>query len=51
MFESADIDCEAELTEQDRILLEDIANVRSKRIITQEYYDYVNDSDAFSQVA
>ena len=50
VFESADIDCEAELTEQDRILLEDIANVKSKRIIPQEYYDYVNDSDAFSQV-
>ena len=50
VFESADINCEAELTEQDRILLEDIANVRSKRIIPKEYYDYVNDSDAFSQV-
>ena len=49
VFHEADIDCEAELTEQDRILLAEIAAIREKTDIPQEYYDYVNDSAAFSQ--
>ena len=50
VFHEADIDCEAELTEQDRILLAEIGAIREKTDIPQEYYDYVNDSSAFSQV-
>ena len=50
VFKDSDIDCEAELTEQDKILLKDIEAVRQKTDIPQEYYDYVNDSHAFSQV-
>ena len=50
VFKDADIDCEAELTEQDMILLKDIETVRQQADIPQEYYDYVNDSHAFSQV-
>merc|ERR1719347_604353 len=50
VFHEADIDCEAELTEQDRILLAEIGAIREKTDIPQEHYDYVNDSSAFSQV-
>ena len=50
VFHDADIDCEAELTEQDRILLAEIGAIREKTDIPQEYYDYVNDSTPFSQV-
>ena len=35
---------------QDRIMLSDIADIRKRMEIPQEYYDYVNDSNAFSQV-
>jgi len=50
VFQEADIDCEGQLTDQDRLLLSDIAAAREKFDIPQEYYDYVNDSNAFSQV-
>ena len=50
VFKDADVDLESELTEQDRILLEEIAEIREKTVIPQEYYNYVNDSVAFSQV-
>ena len=35
---------------QDRIMLSDIADIRKRTQIPQEYYDYVDDSNAFSQV-
>merc|ERR1712013_15349 len=50
VFKDADVDLESELTEQDRILLEEITEIREKTVIPQEYYNYVNDSVAFSQV-
>ena len=50
VFRDADIDCEAQLTEQDRILLADIAAIRDKTDIPQEFYDYINDSKPFSEV-
>ena len=50
VFKDSDIDCEDELTEQDKILLKDIESVREQADIPQEYYDYVSDSHAFSQV-
>ena len=31
-------------------MLSDIADIRKRIEIPQEYYDYVNDSNAFSQV-
>merc|ERR1711953_295267 len=46
VFQDSNIDCEAELTEQDKILLKDIETVRQQSDIPQEYYDYVNDSHA-----
>ena len=50
VFQDSDIDCQAELTEQDKALLSDLAAIRDKTGIPQEYYDYVNDSQAFSQL-
>ena len=50
VFRDVDIDCEAQLTEQDRILLADIAAIRDKTDIPQEFYDYINDSKPFSEV-
>ena len=35
---------------QDKIMLSDIAAIRNRTEIAQEYYDYVDDSNAFSQV-
>ena len=49
VFQDSNIDCLGELTEQDRILLADIAAIRDNTDIPQEFYDYVNDSQAFSQ--
>ena len=50
VFQDSDIDCESQLTAQDRILLADIAAVREKTDIPQEYQDYASDSRPFSQV-
>lgn len=50
VFREADIDCEGELCEQDRILLADIAAIRDNTDIPQEFYDYINDSKPFSEV-
>ena len=50
VFQDSNIDCLGELTEQDRILLADIATIRENTEIPQEFYDYVNDSKAFSQL-
>ena len=49
VFEDSEIDCEAEMSEQDHILLGDIAAIREQTDIPEEYYDYVNDSNPFSQ--
>ena len=49
VFQEAKIDCEQELTELDKIMLKDIEDIRNKIDIPQEYYDYVNDSEPFSQ--
>ena len=35
---------------QDKIMLSDIAAIRNRTEVPQEYYDYVDDSNAFSQV-
>jgi len=48
-FRESEIHCDLELTHQDRILLDDIADIRESNDIPQEYFDYVNDSVAFSQ--
>ena len=37
------------MSEQDHILLRDIAEIREQTDIPEEYYDYVNDSNPFSQ--
>ena len=50
VFRDADIDCEAQLTEQDRILLADIAAIRDTTEIPQEFYDYIHNSKPFSEV-
>ena len=50
VFHDVDIDCEAQLTDQDRILLADIAAIRDKTDIPQEFYDYINDSKPFSEL-
>ena len=50
VFQDSNIDCLAELTEQDRILLADLATIRDRTDIPKEFYDYVNDSKAFSQL-
>ena len=50
VFQEADIDCEGQLTDQDRILLADIAAIRDNTDIPQEFYDYINDSKPFSEV-
>ena len=50
VFHDVDIDCEAQLTDQDRILLADIAAIRDNTDIPQEFYDYINDSKPFSEV-
>jgi len=49
VFEDSEINCEAELSGQDHILLSDIAAIREHTEIPEEYYDYVNDSNPFSQ--
>merc|ERR1711926_53706 len=48
-FRESEIHCDLELTHQDRIMLDDIADIRESNDIPQEYFDYVNDSVAFSQ--
>ena len=50
VFQDANIDCDGALTEQDRILLADIAVIRDNSEIPPEFYDYVHDSKAFSQL-
>jgi len=50
VFKDAAVDLEAELTNQDKILLAELAEMRENREIPQEFYDYVNDSCAFSQM-
>ena len=50
VFQDANIDPVGELTEQDRILLADIAAIRENSDIPAEFYDYVNDSTPFSQL-
>ena len=50
VFKDSNIDCLGELTEQDRILLAELATIRDHTDIPQEFYDYVNDSKAFSQL-
>ena len=45
-----DEDSKIELDEQDKLLLDDIAALRNKTKLPDEYFDYVNDSCAFSQV-
>ena len=37
------------MSEQDRLILSDIAAIREQTDIPEEYYDYVNDSHPFSQ--
>ena len=49
VFKDADVDLNAELTDQDKILLAEISVIRESMDIPQEYYDYVNDSCAFSE--
>lgn len=49
VFKDSDVDVEAELTFQDKILLTELAEIREKTNIPKEYYDYVDDSIAFSQ--
>ena len=49
VFRDADIDCEAQLSDQDRILLADIATIREHTDIPQEFYDYTKDSKPFSE--
>ena len=46
----SDDDSQIKLEEQDKILLEDIATIRSRSKLPDEYFDYVNDSCAFSQL-
>ena len=50
VFREAEVDCEAELTAQDRLLLTDLADLRARTSLPSEYRDYVGDSEAFSQV-
>ena len=45
-----DIDCESRLTDQDRILLSDIAAIRERTEMPQEYTNYVKDSTPFSEL-
>ena len=49
VFKDSDVDLESELNEQDKVLLAELAEIREKSDIPNEYYDYVNDSVAFSQ--
>jgi len=49
LFRESQIYCDSELDAQDKIMLDDIAAIRESIDIPQEYYDYVNDSEAFSQ--
>ena len=49
VFKDTEVDLESELTAQDKILLAELAEMREKMEIPQEYYDYVDDSCAFSQ--
>ena len=46
----SDEDSQIKLEEQDKILLDDIAALRSKSKLPVEYFNYVNDSCAFSQL-
>ena len=50
VFREAEVDCEAELTAQDRLLLTDLADLRARTSLPSEYRDYVGDSEAFSEV-
>ena len=50
VFNDADVDLESELTKQHRVLLAELAEIRQNTDIPHEFYDYVNDSIAFSQV-
>ena len=50
VFREAEVDCEAELTAQDRLLLSDLADLRARTSPPSEYRDYVGDSEAFSEV-
>ena len=50
VFQDSNIDILQELTEQDKLLLADIAAIRDQTDIPEEYYDYVSDSKAFSQL-
>merc|ERR1712198_55037 len=49
LFRESQIYCDSELDAQDKIMLDDIAAIRESIDIPQEYYDCVNDSEAFSQ--
>ena len=50
VFREAEVNCEAELTAQDRLLLTDLADLRARTSLPSEYRDYVGDSEAFSEV-
>jgi len=49
VFVQDDVNPEANLSEQDRVLLDNVREVREKMEIPQEFWDYVNDSTSFSQ--
>merc|ERR1711913_94539 len=50
VLKDSDVDLESELTEQDRVLLAELAEIRKNTEIPEEYYNYVNDSVGFSEV-
>ena len=49
-FRESDIDCESRLTYQDKILLADVAAIRERTELPQEYLNYVKDSTPFSEL-